>query len=186
MVEWTAIVLPALVATGLVFVASSVVHMVLQLHNPDYRKLANEDAVRDAINAGSPVPAQYIVPHCTDPKEGATPEMVKKFTEGPVAVVWLKEPGQMKIGPFLLKWILYSLAVSLVAGYLARETVEAGAPYLKVFQVTGTAAWLAYAWGGPIDSIWKGKPWAITVRGFVDGLVYALLTAGAFAAMWPE
>jgi hypothetical protein len=47
-------------------------------------------------------------------------------------------------------------------------------------QVIGASAWLAYAWGSPAESIWKGKPWTSTFRYLVDGLVYASLTAGAF------
>ena len=37
--------LPILVAAVLVFVVSSVIHMVLQYHKPDYRKLAKEEEV---------------------------------------------------------------------------------------------------------------------------------------------
>jgi hypothetical protein len=55
-----------------------------------------------------------------------------------------------------------------------------------VFRVIGTAAWLAYAWQAPADSIWKGVPWSSTVKTLVDGLIYALLTAGTFAWLWPR
>jgi hypothetical protein len=186
MVEWSQLLLPALLSAGLVFVASSVIHMVLQLHKPDYKKLANEDEVRAAIRAGSPAPAQYIIPHCADMKEGGSPEMTKKFEEGPNGVLYIQPNGPVKIGPFLGKWLLYSFIVSLVAGYLAKSALAADADYLAVFRVVGTAAWLAYAWSEPADSIWKGKPWAVTIRSLADGLVYALLTAGAYAWLWPR
>ena len=184
--SYSDLLLPILLSTGLVFVASSVIHMVLQLHNPDYKKLANEDEVCAAIRAGSPAPAQYIFPHCLDPKQAASPEMKAKFDSGPVGVLWLKAPGQMNLGPFLGKWIAYTLIVSAVVGYLASAALTSGAEYLKVFQIVGTAAWLGYAWAGPADSIWKGKPWAVTWRGLFDGLVYAALTAGSFAWLWPR
>ena len=182
---FTALLIPILLSTVLVFIASSVIHMVLQMHNGDYRKLPNEDEVTSAIRAGSPPPAQYIFPHCLDPKEAQSEEMKRKFDEGPIGVMWLKPTGPMQLGPFLMKWIAYTAVLSAVVAYLAWSVLPAGAPYLHVFRVAGTAAWLGYAWAGPADSIWKGKPWAITFRGFFDGLVYACLTAGTFAWLWP-
>lgn len=186
MVEWSAILLPALVATVLVFVASSVIHMVLKLHNPDYLKLANEDEVRAAIRKGAPGPGQYVMPHNLDPKALATPEYQAKLQEGPNAILYVGRKGPVQLGPFLGKWIAYSLVVSLIVGYVARATMPAGAPYLDFFQIAGLSAWLAYSWQGPSDSIWKHKPWRITFRGMFDGLVYALLTAGSFAWLWPD
>jgi len=186
MVPWSALLLPALIATVLVFLASSLIHMVLRLHSPDYKKLANEDEVRAAVRKGALAPGQYVMPHCLDPKEQASPEMKRKFEEGPNAVLYVGCPGSIKLGPFLGKWIAYSFVVSLLAGYIARATLVPGAEYLSVFQVVGVSAWLAYSWQSPSDSIWKHKPWSITLRSMFDGLVYALLTAGSFAWLWPS
>jgi len=183
MVAWSQLVLPALLSAVLVFVASSLVHMVLKWHNPDYRKLPEEDAVRAVLRGAAP--GQYILPHCLEGKEAGSPEMTRKFEEGPVAVVYVKPSGSIRLGPFLGRWVLYALVVSLLAGYLARATLGAGAPGARVFQVAGAAAWLAYAWQGPAESIWKGKPWSVTAREMLDGLVYAAATGGAYAWLWP-
>ena len=186
MVAWTGLVLPILLSAVLVFVASSIIHMVLQLHNPDYKKLSNEDEVRAALRKGSSAPGQYILPHCTDPKLAGSPEMTRKFEEGPVGVLFIRANGATKLGPFLGKWFAYSLVISALAAYMAHSVLTPTSEYLAVFRVVGTAAWLGYAWQGPADSIWKGKPWTITVRGMFDGLVYAALTAGAFGWLWPR
>lgn len=186
MVPWSALLLPALVASVLVFIASSLIHMVLQMHKSDYRKLANEDEVRAAIRRGGATPGQYVLPHCGEPKQMGSPEMIKKFEEGPNGVLYVRPTGVVKLGPFLGKWFGYSFIVSLLAGYVARATLAPGAEYLSVFQVVGAAAWLAYAWQAPSDSIWKAKPWSETIRGMFDGLVYAALTAGSFAWLWPK
>jgi hypothetical protein len=185
-VDWSALFVPALLATVLVFVASSVIHMVIRWHNADYRKLSNEDEVRAAIRKSAPAPGQYVLPHCADSKEMANPQMQQKFEEGPNAVVWLRANGGVKLAPFLGAWIVYVLVVSLLVGYVAASALPDIASYEKVFQVVGATAWLAYAWGGPSDSIWKGRPWVSTFRGLVDGLVYALLTAAAYAWLWPR
>lgn len=186
MFEWTALLVPALIATGLVFVASSLIHMVIRWHQPDYRKLSNEDEVRAAIRKGNPGAGQFVLPHCNSSKDMASPEMAQKMLEGPVGIVWLRAAGPMKLGPFLGAWVVYTLVVSLLVGYVGWSVLPRGTDYLKVFQVLGATAWLAYAWGGPSDSIWKGKPWISTFRGLVDGLIYACLTAAAFAWMWPR
>ena len=185
MVAWTSLFLPALLAAVLVFVASSIIHMVLQLHASSYKKLGNEDEVRDALRKTSPAPGQYVLPH-SELKDAASPEMVRKFEEGPVGVLYVRPSGPMKLGPFLGQWFVYLLVVGLMVGYLARATCPPGTAYLQVFQLIGAASWLAYSWASVADSIWMGKPWGVTCADMRDGLIYALLTAGSFAWMWPE
>ena len=43
--------MPILVTAVLIFVASSLIHMVFKWHNSDYRKFDNEDDVRAAVRA---------------------------------------------------------------------------------------------------------------------------------------
>lgn len=181
--EWLQLVAPIALSAVLVFFASSVIHMALKYHNADYRRLPDEDAARAAI--GGVAPGQYIVPHCTDPKQWEDPAMQQKLREGPVAVLHVKPNGMPKMGAFFGQWILYTLAVSAVTAYVLRSQLAAGAAYLEVFQLAGVTAWLAYSWQGPADSIWMGKPWIVTWKHMVDGLVYAFLTAGTFAWLWP-
>ena len=49
MVALTSLWLPVLVAAVLVFIASSIIHMVLGYHNTDYGKLPKEDDVTAAL-----------------------------------------------------------------------------------------------------------------------------------------
>ena len=101
-------------------------------------------------------------------------------------VVFVRPSGKIQMGGFLGKWFAYTLIVSLIAGYMARAVLHPGASYLQVFQVVGCAAWLAYAWQGPADSIWAGKPWKTSIGALLDGLLYACLTAGSFGWLWPK
>jgi hypothetical protein len=181
MLEWSQLLLPALYSAIAVFIASTIIHVALKYHNADFRKLSNEEEVRAAIRKGSPGPGQYLLPHCTDGGK-RDPAVMQKFVEGPVGLVVLRPSGAIQMGPFLGKWFLYCFVIALLAGYVARVTLTGPTrSYLQVFQVVGTAAWLAYAWQGPADSIWKGKPWSSTIKEMFDGLVYASLTAGCFA-----
>jgi hypothetical protein len=177
--------LPIVLSAVLVFVVSSLIHMVLKYHKSDYRPLPNEDAVRAAIRAGNPAPAQYIIPYCPDPKEMKSPEMQKKWTEGPIAVMNLKRPGLPTMGPMLGQWFLYSLVISFFLAYIAAHSLQPGAPYLEVFRTVGAAGFLAYAAGQVPQSIWMAKPWSITWKEVLDGLIYGLVTAGTFGWLWP-
>lgn len=186
MVPWSALMVPALLSAVLVFVASSLIPMVIRWHRSEYKTLPNEDEVRLALGRSSPTPGKYVMPFCEDSKEMASPEMQKKYADGPNVVMFVRENGPVKLGPFLGMWFGYTVVVSLVVGYLARATTAPGADRMQVFQVVGAAAWLAYAWAIPSDSIWMGKRWSSTFVYMIDGLIYALLTAAAFAWLWPN
>jgi len=180
MIEWSQLLLPALIAAVAVFIASTVIHVALKYHNSDFRKLSNEDEVRAAIRKGGATAGMYMIPHCKDGgKQDAA--MQAKFVEGPVGLVMLRPSGPISMGPFLGKWFVYCFIVSLVSGYVAHFALPEHREYKDVFRLVGTVAWLAYAWAGPADSIWMGKPWSSTWKHMFDGFVYALLTAGCFA-----
>jgi len=186
MVEWSQLVVPILLSAVFVFVVSSVMHTVLKYHASDVKKLANEDEVRAAVRKGNATAGMYMVPFCSDAKEMKTPEHAKKLEEGPVGLLLLRPAGMVKIGPFLLKWFVYTVVVSALTAYLARSTLHSGDSYLAVFRVVGASAWLAYSWQSPSDSIWKGQPWPVTIKVLIDGLVYASVTAGTFGCLWPR
>ena len=182
----SALWLPILLSAVIVFVASSIIHMVLKYHNRDYTKLPNEDAVRAALRAGNPAPKQYIIPYCSDMKEMSSPEMQQKFIEGPVGVLNLKRPGLPKMGPSLAQWFLFCLVVSYGLAWVAAHTVPPGAEYLKVFRIVGATGFLAYAAGTVPAAIWMGKPWSVAMKEVFDGLIYGLLSAGTFGWLWSK
>ena len=35
-------------------------------------------------------------------------------------------------------------------------------------------------------AIWMGKPWSVAWKEVFDGLLYGLVTAGAFGWLWPR
>jgi len=45
---------------------------------------------------------------------------------------------------------------------------------------------MAYSLAYFSDAIWKMKPWGMTLKHAIDGLVYGLLTAGVFGWLWPQ
>ena len=186
MVSLGSLWLPILVSAVLVFLVSAIIHMVLKYHNKDYSRLPNEDAVRAAIRAGSPQPAQYVIPYCPEMKEMETPEMKQKYVEGPVAVMNVLRPGLPNMGKNLTQWFLLILFVSFFIAYVAAHAIPTGARYLDVFRIVGAVGFLAYGAGQLTGAVWMGKPWKIAWKEAFDGLVYGLVTAGVFGWLWPR
>lgn len=174
----------ALAAIG-VFIASSLIHTVLKWHNADYRKLGNEDEVRGAINRGSPSPGMYVVPHHVEgPK--MSPELERKFVEGPVAFLMLRASGTPKLGPHLVKWFLLNLGIAFAVAHLASYAIGAGSPGRTVFHFTALATFLAYGAGSISDGIWYGRPWSAVMKDLLDALIYGIVTGAVFMWLWPH
>ena len=145
-----------------------------------------EDPVALAMREQDVAPGYYTIPYCTDMKELQNPEMMDKYTKGPVAFVTVVPKGPPTMGKLLGLWFVFCLVISVFAAYLAGRTLGPGAEYLAAFRIAGTTAFLGYAAAEPIASIWKGQPWSNTMRHVLDGLIYALLTGGIFGSMWPS
>jgi hypothetical protein len=186
MVTLDALWLPILVATVLVFVWSNLVWMVLPHHKADTRRLPDEAAVVEALRKQALSPAIYRYPWADSMKEMGEPAFVAKLEKGPVGMITVLPNGNMNMGKMMGTWVAYIAILSIVVAYVAGRTLAAGTPYLSVFRLTGTVAFLAYAAANVPNAIWWGKPWGNTWREVFDGLCYGLLTAGAFAWLWPR
>jgi hypothetical protein len=57
---------------------------------------------------------------------------------------------------------------------------------LAVFRFTGAVSFTGYSIALIQDSIWLKRNWGATLRSVLDGLVYSLVTAGAFGWLWPS
>jgi len=185
MVPLTALWLPILLSAIIVFVASSIMHMVLPYHRSDYQRLPDEDKLLAALRAAGLKRGLYIFPFCTH-KEMKSPALMEKYKQGPVGMMTLLPSGAPVMPKFLSMWFVYCLIIGLFVAYLTGRTVTPGAHYLAVFRVAGTAAFLAYGLGHLSNGIWKGQTWSVTIKEVIDGLVYGLLTAGTFGWLWPR
>ena len=85
MTALTALWLPILLSSVIVFIASSVIHMVFTAwHKDDFSGVPDEARVREALRPLAIPPGDYMIPRCDDMKEMKTPEMQAKFSKGPV------------------------------------------------------------------------------------------------------
>ncbi len=185
MVPLTALWLPILLSAVIVFVASSIIHMLLPYHRGDYQQLPEEDKLLATLRAASLKQGLYIFPFSTH-KEMKSPATIEKYKQGPVGMLTIFPSGPPAMPKFLVMWFIYCLIIGLFVAYLTGRTVPLTANYLAVFRVAGTAAFLAYGLGHLSNGIWKGQPWGMTIKEVIDGLVYGLLTAGTFGWLWPR
>ncbi|MGH9482362.1 MAG: hypothetical protein ACRD1L_09750 [Terriglobales bacterium] len=182
--EW---ILPVVVAAVLVFIASSIVHMVLPWHKSDYPKLGNEDAVMDALRPLGLKPGDYMVPRPARHADMKAPDFVEKMKRGPVAIFTVLPSGEFGMGRGLALWFVYVLVVSaLVALLAAGSGLGPGADYHPRFHIVALAAFLAYAAAVWPISIWFRRGWGLAVKATVDGFIYAVITGLVFAWLWPH
>lgn len=179
--------LPILLSAVVVFVLSSIVHMAIPFwHRDDYGKLPNEDQFRAVVRPLAVPPGDYLVPAPGAGNPMKDPDHIAKMKEGPVMMMTVIPNGMPGMGKSLGLWFVYLLVVGLFAAYVTGHALAPGASYLQVFRFVGATAFLAYAAALWQRTIWFGYSWTATLRSTIDGLIYALFTAGVFGWLWPK
>jgi hypothetical protein len=186
MTSLLALWLPIVVSAVIVFIASSIIHMGPFWHRGDYPRAPNEDRLRDALRPLNIPPGEYMVPRVASSKEMQAPEFQEKLKQGPVLVMTVMPNGRMSMTGNLVQWFLYCVIVSFFAAYVASRALPGGTEYLRVFQLIGATAFVGYTLALYQMSIWYKRSWSLSIKSSVDGLIYALLTAGTFGWLWPH
>ncbi|HSH76415.1 MAG TPA: hypothetical protein VLA09_12075, partial [Longimicrobiales bacterium] len=82
----TALWLPILVASVLVFVVSSIIHMFLTYHRNDFRPVPDEDRLMDALRPLDLPPGDYALPYAGSTEAMRSEAFRRKVEAGPVAL----------------------------------------------------------------------------------------------------
>ena len=186
MVALTSLWLPVVLSAVFVFVASSVIHMLLGYHAADYGAVPEEADVQAALRRFTLSPGDYVLPCPGSQKDAQSASFKEKQQVGPNAFITVLPNGGASMGKSLAQWFVFTLLVSLIAAYVASLALPVGAGYRQVFRLVSTVAFASYALGLFELSIWFSRSWGTTARGVLDGLIYALLTAGTFGWLWPK
>jgi hypothetical protein len=185
MVSIASLWLPIVLSAVLVFIISSVIHMMLGYHANDLAAVPDEEAARKAIGPLNIPPGDYSIPRAASMAEMKDPAYAEKLNQGPVTFLTVLPNGPIAMGKSLTQWFVYSLLVSVVAAYVASRALAPGAHYLGVFRFVGVTAFACYGVGLLQNSIWWSKNWSATLKSVFDGLIYAAFTAGVFGWLWP-
>lgn len=182
----TTLWLPILVSAVLVFFASYLLNAVLSYHRNDFRAVPAEERIMDALRPFDLPPGDYVIPYVGHASNLKSEAVQQKIAKGPIGALTIYPPNVMfNMGSQLAQWFAYTLLVSILAAYVAGRLLPPTADYLQIFRTTGTVAFASYSMGLMQRSIWYMQNWPMTLRQMFDGLVYALLTAGAFGWLWP-
>jgi hypothetical protein len=175
--------LPILLSAVICFIAANILWMMLPFwHRKDYRKLPDEATVLGALAS---VPSgQYVAPMMD--WKNTTLEQRAAAQKGPMATLILRNPMAFSFPRTLVLYFIHLLVVCTFVAYIAGVTLGPGTHYLRVFRVAGTAGILAFAFNSIGDSIWYGKPWPVTFKLIIDGVIFGLLIAGTFGWLWPR
>jgi len=180
--------LPILLSSVFVFIASCVIHMALPWwHKGDYPKLPAEDKFSEAVRPLSIPPGDYMVPGCDSMAEMRTPEFKEKMMKGPRLIMTVIPNGPFSMGKPMTLWFLYVVVITFFAAYVSFHAVPFGEHHHKhVLRFAGVTAALGY--GGALCqwSIWYSRSWTTTVKGIVDGVLYAAVTGATLAWLWPQ
>ena len=185
MVPLMSLLLPILLAAVLVFVASSVIHMLLPYHRTDFAKVPKEDQVMAAMRPFAIPPGEYVIPYAGSPAMMKDPDYLERVKAGPAAFITVAPSAVPTMGAQLALWFAYCVVVGVFAAYVTGSALPAGADALQVFRFSGTVTFISYTVANWQNSIWYRRAWSTTLKNTFDGLVYALLTAGVFSQFWP-
>jgi len=186
MTSLTALWLPILLSAVLVFVVSSIVHMVLPWHKTDYGRVPGEDKLMDALRPLAIPPGDYMVPRPANMEEMRSPQFAEKLKAGPVIVMTVLPNGMMSMARNLISWFVYIVVVSTFAAYIAGRALGPSAHYLSAFRFVGATAFIGYSLALWQMTVWYRRSLSTTIKSTIDGLIYALLTAGVFGWLWPR
>lgn len=185
-VSVTALWLPILLAAVLVFVASSIIHMVLGYHKGDFQKVPREDEAMAAMRPFNLAAGDYCMPRAESMADMKSEAFKKKWSAGPVMFFTVMPNQNAGMGAQFVGWFLYSLFIAMTAAYVTGLAYGPGADYMHIFRMATTVAFIGYAGALPSFSIWFKRSWRTTIVGMADGLVYGMLTAGALGWLWPR
>jgi hypothetical protein len=186
MVPLSSLGVPILVSAVIVFLASALLHMVLPWHSKDFSKMSNEDDVLEALRRANVAPGDYLAPRPDTHAAMKDPKFLERQKRGPIVIMTLSSGSDVSMGKPLAMWFLFCVVVNLFAGYIASRALAPGVHYLEVFRFVGTAAFMGYSLGYIPNSIWYRRRWSTTMKVVIDGLLFALLTAGTFGWLWPK
>lgn len=175
--------LPILVCAIVLFFASFLAWAVLPHHNPDWKKLPDEDRFFAFIKEQNIAPGEYLFP-LIDPKQMKDPAMVERYSAGPWGIVNLW-PSKPSMGKNMALTVLTFLVVSFFIAYIAAAALPRGASFTEVFQIVAVAAILAYTAGSICREIWFTRPLRAKVMDFIDGVAYGIITGVIFGLLWP-
>lgn len=187
MSAFTALWLPTLASAVVVFILSSIIHMVLPFwHRGDYGKIPNEGAVLDALRPFNIPRGEYFAPRPAEGEDMRSASFLEKMNRGPIVIMTVSDPGMPSLARPLALWFVYSIVVAALAGHVAYPPLRETTDLRMVFHTIALTSFLGY-----VAALWQGVIWfrrstMTALKATIDGTIYALATGWVFCYFWPK
>jgi hypothetical protein len=176
--------LPTLLSAVVVFILSSIIHMVVPWHKNDYARFPDEAAVLDSLRMHNLPSGEYMAPRPASRQEMGSPEFREKVKRGPLVILNIAHGDSVSMGRPLILWFVYVLVISALAGHIAFSGNHDNPRF--IFHSVAITALLGYAAALWPQTIWFRKPWLTSFKSTFDGLIYAVVTGLIFMHFWPR
>ena len=174
------LILPIVLSGVALFFASFLSWMVLQLHKPDWVKLAQQDKFMEAVRGCDLSLGSYVFPGCSSPEEMKSEEFQKKLDAGPCGFMTVTR--KVNMGRNLGLTFAYFLVASFCLAYLTTLAIQPGADFMKVFRFVSTAGFLTFFSAIVPHAVWfKCR----IVGHLIESIAFAAIIGAIFGAMWP-
>lgn len=166
--------LPILVAWIATHILSTLAWTVLPHHRPEWRHLAKQGPLSDAMAALKTEPgAQYLI------SEGEAHDLDPGKCRG-MLILWKHTPN---MGANIGMTAGFFLVAAIAIGYLASIALTPQTSAVDVFRFTATAGLLTHVAAGVPTIVWFRRKFLMDL---LDGGAYAFATGAAFALLWPR
>lgn len=173
--------LPIVIGAVALFFASFLSWMVVQLHKNDWKKVAKEDDLMDAVRKCDIPVGSYMFPGCENAAEMKSEAYAKKWEAGPCGILTIYP--KVNMGRNLGLTFVYFLVINFCLAYLATLALKPGADFMAVFRFVTTAGLLTFLAAMVQHAIWFHNR---IVGHIIEALAYAAISGAIFAAMWPK
>ena len=176
-------ILPAVVAGVAVFIASFLIWMVIKWHDRDISPLPDEPAFLDGLKAAKVPPGFYMWP-MGENREVKSDAFKARWSAGPWGNMVLL-PTAPNFARNLISTLIVYILISWAAAVVISPGIGESATYWHVFWPASLVAGAVYCLGPMPGSFFFGKASRFMLTDFIDGLIFAAVTAGVLAALWP-
>ena len=177
--------LPLLLSGIAVFILSSIFNTIWW-HKHEFPAPPRQEDLLAALRPFNLAPGEYSAPRAASAAEMKDPAYQEKLRQGPVILLTVRPNGPYTMRRELISWFIYCLVVGGVAACVDSTLLPPGSAYRTVFHTVGLVAFAGYSLALWQAQIWFGRDLVATIKSTIDGLIYALVTAGIFGAMWPS
>ena len=177
------LILPIVLSTVALFIASFLSWMVFQLHKKDWSPVEKEDDLMAAIAAFHLPVGSHMFPFAKSNECMKSETFQKKYAAGPRGILTIMPTANM--GALLGQTVLYFLGVSFLLAYLASIAFhnQTDTSFMDVFRFVFTAGFMTFFAAILAHSIWFR---ARIVGHLIESLAYAAIVAVLFASLWPK